>query len=180
MFSHEPSMEEIRVAAIEYAQVHPDKITNWKKAAANKAWLPKLSFAYGKSNDWQSSTYFYSTASEKYTNDDVTEGKDDSWSISLGWNLGDLIWNTSQTSIEIRSNAMVKLRDDILNEVTRLYFERRRLQHEILLSPSTDTMEKIEKDLRLQELTANIDALTGSYLSKRLKQGSEVGVQKKS
>ena len=73
----------------------------------------------------------------------------------------------------IQMMILVKLREDILNEFTRLNFERRRLQHEMLLSPSTDTMEKIEKKLRLQELTASIDALTGSYLSKRLKQGSD-------
>ncbi len=180
IFAHEPTIEEIRESAIEYASVHPNKIEKWKKAAANKAWLPSLSFAYQKKKDWQSSSYFYSTASEKYTDDDITDGYDKAWSVSLSWNLSNIIWNTSQTSIEIRSNAMVKLRDDILNEITRLYFERRRLQIEMVTASPQDVQEKIERELRLQELTANIDALTGSYLSKRLKQGSGIGVQKKS
>jgi len=43
----------------------------------------------------------------------------------------------------------MQLRDDILDEVTRLYFERG----------------------RLQELTADIDGLTGGYLSRRLREG---------
>ncbi len=181
MFAHEPTIEEIRESAIEYASVHPDKIEKWKKAAANKAWLPSLSFAYQKKEDWQSSSYKYNYSGERvYTDDDITDGQDKVWSVSLSWNLSNIIWNTSQTSIEIRSNAMVKLRDDILNEVTRLYFERRRLQIEMVTASPQDVLEKLERDLRLEELTANIDALTGSYLSKRLMQGSGIGVQKKS
>ena len=168
MFAHEPSIGEIREAAIIYAEVHPGKIEKWRKAAARRAWLPDLKFAYDKGNDWQSSTYFYSNSTEKYTDDDITRGDDSGWSISLTWELGDLVWDGSQTSIDVRSKLMVQLRDDILNEVTRLYFERRRLQIEMLMSPPGDIKDRIEKDLRLQELTANIDALTGSYLSKRL------------
>ncbi len=165
MFSHEPSIEEIKEAAIEYAEVSPNKIREWRKAAANKAWLPDLNFSYDKSKDWQSSGYFYSG---KYVQDDTTKGKDKSWSISLTWQLGELIWNDDQTSIDNRSKLMVQLRDDVLNEVTRLYFERRRLQIDLIMSPPGDNKVLIEKDLRLQELTANIDALTGSFLSRRL------------
>lgn len=65
---------------------------------------------------------------------------------------------------------MVQLRDDVLNEVTRLYFERRRVQIEFLTSPPKEIATKLEKTLRLQELTAGIDALTGGYLSNRLRQ----------
>lgn len=63
---------------------------------------------------------------------------------------------------------MVQLRDDILDEVTSLYFQRRRLQIELLRSPASGIEERLEKELRLQELTADIDALTGGYLSERL------------
>ena len=65
---------------------------------------------------------------------------------------------------------MVQLRDDVLDEVTRLYFERRKLQIELMTSPPKEINAKLEKILRLQELTAGVDALTGGYLSKRLAQ----------
>jgi photosystem II stability/assembly factor-like uncharacterized protein len=177
VFNHEPSIEDIKEAAIEYADVSPDKIREWRKAAAKKAWLPDLSVSYGKSEDWQNSSYFYSTKDEKYKDDDITEGKDDDWAISLTWNLGDLIWSDDQTSIDNRSKLMVQLRDDVLNEVTRLYFERRRLQIDLLMSPPVNNKDMIEKDLRLQELTANIDALTGSFLSRMLAQKG-IGAQR--
>jgi len=126
--------------------------------------------AYDDSEDWQSSTYFYNdTYLDKYLKDnDITAGNDEGWSVSLTWELGDLIWNSAQTTIDVRSRLMVQLRDDILNEVTRLYFERRRLQIEMITHQTTDFTSRIDKALRLQELTAGIDALTGSYLSKRV------------
>jgi len=169
-FSNEPSIEEIREAAMYYAEVQPEKIEGWRKAAARKALLPDLRFEYNNNKGWQSSTYFYSTSSQKYTDDDITRDRDNAWSVSMTWKLGDLIWNDAQTSIDTRSKLMVELRDDILNEVTRLYFERRRMQIEMLLTPHEDVKEKIEKELRLKELTADIDALTGSYMSRKMAQ----------
>ncbi len=170
MFAHEPSLREIRQAAIEYAEVQPEKIKRWRKAASRKAWLPDLRLAYDDADDWQSSTYFYkNTYEEQYlTDDDITEGNDRGWSVSLTWELGDLIYNSAQTTIDVRSRLLVQLRDDILNEVTRLHFERRRMQIDMITAPAPDLDSRINNELRLQELTAGIDALTGSYLSKRL------------
>jgi phosphoribosylaminoimidazole (AIR) synthetase len=64
---------------------------------------------------------------------------------------------------------IAKLRDKVLSEVTRLYFERRRVQVEMLLSPKRDTMGQVKQQLRLMELTASIDALTGGAFSQALK-----------
>jgi hypothetical protein len=173
IFSQEPTIGEVREAAIQYAEVQPEKILKWRTAAAHRAWLPDVKVTYGKNKDWQSSTYFYSTSSQKYTDDDITNGKDKAWSISLDWELGDLIWNSAQTSIDTRSRLVVQLRDDVLAEVTRLYFERRRLLVEMLMSPPEDMADTIENELRLQELTAGLDAMTGSYFSSKLSQGSD-------
>jgi len=177
IFSHEPTIAEVREAAIVYAEVHPDKILKWRRAAAASAWLPDLKVEYSKGKDWQSSTYFYSTSSQKYKDDDITKGKDDGWSISANWELGELVWNSDQTSIDSRSRLVVQLRDDVLAEVTRLYFERRRLMVSILMSPPDKAADKIEQELRLQELTAGLDAMTGSYFSRKLNHGAEVEAQ---
>jgi hypothetical protein len=63
---------------------------------------------------------------------------------------------------------IVKLRDKVLDEVTRIYFDRRRLQVEQVLSPSSNLKDQIKEELRLQELTASIDALTGGRFSASL------------
>lgn len=64
---------------------------------------------------------------------------------------------------------MVQLRDDILDEVTKIYFERLRIKMELDNLSIEDRKRRLEKELRLRELTAMLDALTGRYFSQQLK-----------
>jgi hypothetical protein len=63
---------------------------------------------------------------------------------------------------------MVELRNDIIDEITRLYFERRRIQVELLQNPPKDLTKRVDKELRVEELTANIDGMTGGYFSREM------------
>jgi hypothetical protein len=166
-FAHEPSIKEVQEAAIRYAEVHPDKIKEWRSAAKQEALLPSVSVGL----DRYVTDYWHWDSG---ANPDVLiKGNDTvSWDVTMTWDLGKLIWNEDQTDIDTRSRLMVQLRDDILDEITRTYFERRRLQLETSLSPPSDLKLKLEKELRIQELTADLDALTGGYFSKQIKQPS--------
>ncbi|MFH1413878.1 MAG: hypothetical protein ABIG56_03440, partial [Candidatus Omnitrophota bacterium] len=81
------------------------------------------------------------------------------------------IWNNDQTSIDVRSRLMVQLRDDILDEVTKIYFERLRVINEINSLSITEKKRRFEKELRLRELTAYLDGLTGGYFSDYIRKG---------
>ena len=63
------------------------------------------------------------------------------------------------------SSLGVQLRNDILDDLRRAYYERKRVQFEIMTNPPKDLNARFEKELRLQELTHTIDDLTGNYLS---------------
>ena len=76
--------------------------------------------------------------------------------------------SSEQIRVINEAQDIVKLRDRVLDEVTRLYFDRRRLQVDILLDTGADLRSRIENELRLQELTANLDALTGGTFSASL------------
>ena len=67
------------------------------------------------------------------------------------------------------SSLWVQLRNDILDDLRRAYYERKRLQFEIMANPPKDMKSRFEKEVRIQELTQNIDDLTGSYLSQHIK-----------
>ena len=167
-FSNEPTINEIQIAAINYAEVSNKKIEWMRSAAKKRAWLPAVAFGIDRDIDRTIDLDRAGTGDP----DIYIEGPDEkgwSWDVGLSWDLGDMVWSTDQTSIDVRSRLMVQLRNDILDQVTKLYFERRRLQLEFMQNPVEDQSKLILKQLRLQELTADIDGLTGSYLSDSLK-----------
>ena len=161
-FKNEPTINETVRMAIDYAEVYPEKIKKWRTGAKFKALLPRVVFGIDQS---QSDTYEIYTSSVTsywmYGPRDKTGG----WDLNLSWDLSDLIWNNAQTTIDIRSKLMVQLRDDVIDETTRFYFERRRLQIEFLMNPPKSMHAKLEKYLRIQELTAGLDGLTGERFS---------------
>lgn len=169
-FRGEPGIQEVQKTAIHYAEVHNEKIRQWRSDAKKKALLPKLSV--GVDHDTRNTSEIYTSASQNYWTtgpNNTTTG----WDVSVSWDLGDLVWNDDQTNIDVRNRLMVQLRDDILNEVTKLYFGRRRLQIELLTNPPANLSHRLDKELRLQELTAGIDALTGGWFSKNLKTAAD-------
>ena len=63
---------------------------------------------------------------------------------------------------------MVELRDDILDQVNKLYFERLRVKSELDNLAIEDRGKRFDKQLKLQELTASLDSLTAGYYSEQL------------
>jgi len=60
---------------------------------------------------------------------------------------------------------VVQLRDDILDEVNKVYFERLRVKIELDNLSIEEKNKRAQKQLRLEELTACLDGLTGGYFS---------------
>ena len=156
------SIIEVQRMAIEYAEVSPEKIKGWRERAKWKALMPKISMGFSESDDdnveiYKSATTSYVVAGPREVNKD--------WDMSVTWDLSDIIWSGDQTTIDVRSKLMVQLRDDILEEVTRLYFERRRLLEEIRIAEVSSGKSIPGKKIRTEELAAYIDAFTGGGFS---------------
>jgi len=161
-FINEPEVNAVQEAAIKYAEVEPEKIIRWRRQAAKKAFLPK--FTAGINRDTGDLWHWESGSSTKAYDDVLMKGRDSlGWDITLSWDLGEIIWNSDQTLIDVRSRLMVELRDDILDEVTKLYFERVRIKAELDRLAIEDRKKRFEKELRLAELTAMLNGLTGGY-----------------
>ncbi len=168
-FDHEPSVQEVHAMAIAYADVHPEKIENWKRLANKRAWFPDFDLGLDGGRSRSSSDSLWGTSSSGGTHyqgpDDKSNGHDLGWDVSLSWDFADVIWSTDQTTIDSRAKLMVELREDILDQITRLYFERRRLQMNVANNTFFPDQNPLEQGLRIEELTALIDALTGGEFS---------------
>jgi ABC-type phosphate transport system auxiliary subunit len=64
---------------------------------------------------------------------------------------------------------MVELREDILDQLNKLYFERLRVKSELDNLALEDRRKRFDKQLKLEELTASLDALTSGYYSEQLR-----------
>jgi photosystem II stability/assembly factor-like uncharacterized protein len=168
-----PPFEELQRAALGFNEVGPEKISQWRAQARLRALIPKLSIGFDNST---SNTYeIYTSATKDYIvsgPDDISKGFD----LSISWELGDMIWSDDQTNIDVRSKLNTQLRNDILDDLRRAYYERKRLRYELIVTPPKDPKARFEKELRVQELAQVIDDLTGNYLLKHIK--SEVGGRK--
>ncbi|MBP9865251.1 MAG: hypothetical protein KBC91_02485, partial [Candidatus Omnitrophica bacterium] len=169
----EPSPQAVQQAVVRYGNLTNSKISRWHKESRLRALLPSFSFGRDFS---QANTFDLDRGGtadpDRYIAgpDDIDEG----WSADVSWDLGDLIWSASQTSIDIREKLMVDQRRDFLAEAIRIYFERRRLQSELFFSSSNEVRTAYEKQLRLDELTALLDAMTGGWFSREIKKRGRV------
>lgn len=163
LISLEPSAREVHKRVIRYADVGNGKIHRWHALSRLAGALP--SFSFGKNLDRSPSI---STYSGKYISgpEDVSRG----WDADVSWDLGDVLYSSDQTSIDSREKMMVELRGDLLSEATRIYYERRRLQIDLIFTPPASEQEHLENLLRMDELTALLDGMTNGFFSKRLTQ----------
>ena len=124
----EPSAREIHKRVIQYANVTNGKIKRWHAESRLAGFLP--TFSFGKNLDRNTSV---STYSGKFITgpEDVSKG----WDAGVDWDLGNMIYSSDQTSIDSREKLMVELRNDLLSEATRIYYERRRLQIGLIFTP---------------------------------------------
>ncbi len=171
MFAREPAIDEIHRVAMQVAEVSPEKIIAWREAVRKRALLPKVSLDVDLSSSRSVSD---SVAVSSYGNsnvgpDDKTVYSSGAFGISLEWDLKDLVWSKEEISIDTRSKLTVELRDDILDQVNQTYFERRKLQTRLVLSPPKDVAKLLDLLYRIQRLRSDLDAITDGYVSKVLK-----------
>jgi hypothetical protein len=89
------------------------------------------------------------------------------WRVEAEWALSELIYNPHELAVEKVRLQQARLQSEALDEVARLYFERRNLQLQFLLDGSMTLMERSKRWIRIQALSARLDRLTGGLLSKR-------------
>ena len=165
-FQGEPTIREVQKAAVAYSNSHPELIESMRTRARLAAAAPEFRVR-GDGDYAVGLTEVNRGDVDNNERRDVTVGGTDGY-LQATWDLDRLIFNKDELGIARETVRLSNLRDRVLDQVTRRYYERRRLQVDLELSPSTDLADRVRKELRIQELTADIDALTGGWFSKSL------------
>ena len=173
-FSNEPDVLAVQRMAMEYTKTNPSLVEGWLAASKSAYALPAVTLTYDKDlDDYKTWNYLDLNGDGTIDNSEhqfntARADDDDGFGVRLAWRLDKLVMSSERIRVINEAQDIVKLRDKVLDEVTRVYFDRRRLQVERLLSPASSLKDQIKDELRLQELTASIDALTGGQFSSAL------------
>jgi hypothetical protein len=166
-FVKEPKIRDLHKDALEFAMVNQDRISSLLGRARHAGWLPEFRVRYNYNTDDDRNTAFPTTNSPILTTQRTD--LDHRLEVRATWKMDELIFNRNEIQIYRELRRLVELRTDVLKEVTKLYFERRRLQIDLATKPVANFLAYLRQRLRLQELSADLDTLTGGGFSRRMR-----------
>jgi hypothetical protein len=164
-FAHEPAIREVQIAAINYYNVSPERISSLRSRTRTKALVPGLTI--GVTNSL--SSFNLAVDDIVFRERGIARIEDQSadflgFTGSLSWGLDRLVFNAEELDVM----SLIGIQDGIQREVTALYYVRRRLQIELELNPPTTLEARLSGRLRLEELTGLLDAYTGGFFSREI------------
>ncbi len=165
-FEREPTVAEVQQQALRFFKVHPERVASYRRGAAWKALMPDIEFTFN--NEIGTTDRLLQDIQYRdfpYKEDERSERGSLNFGVRAHWNLDRLIFNAETLDV----TSLVGVQEGLLREITSLYFTRRRLMTMVALAPPQDPNEEITEQLRLDEIAANLSALTGGYFAKELK-----------
>jgi hypothetical protein len=173
----EPSAKEVQTATLRYYKLEPERIDSMARAARLKGLVPEIETGIDRSdsnslNQTADGQFFGALGGAAGINQpipnplgykDRTWGLQDSnsWHVKGVWNLDRLVFNAEGLDVK----SLNSLEENLVREVTTLYFSRRRLLATLILNPPEEEEEVFYELQRLDELTATLDALTGGMFA---------------
>lgn len=161
----EPTIREVQEAALGYFRINSERVDSMRSRALAKGAVPiaEVSGGYTKANTDEDTINREFDPNRPWiirgTGGDAIEAR-----AKLTWDLPKLVFNAEVLDVA----SLAGLQEGILKEVTRLYYMRRRLQMDRILNPSSDLATQMSKEIRLEELTALLDAMTGGWFNKAI------------
>jgi hypothetical protein len=164
----EPSCQEVQEMALKYFNISGKQVDSLRTRAKTKSLLPVLEVSGG----------YTDSDIDEVTNDEISypsaingpwlikAAAGNAWDVrgKATWDLPRLVFNSEVLDVA----SLAGLMQGVLKEATRLYYMRRRLQVDLILSPPSDPATLLSKQMRLDELTSLIDAITGGWFSQEL------------
>ncbi len=166
----EPAIGVVHRAALAYLDLGSGQIAALRRGVARRGWLPVVGLRLASERD----TSYGRDTDEAFVSGDTRRLFDDDWSesdefevaLTLSWDLGDVAYHPEAIDVSREAREILKLRDDVLDEITQLYFERQRVLAELAGRSDWSSAEAARLRLRADELAAGIDGWTGGWFSR--------------
>lgn len=169
--AREPLVEEVQDRAMRFFRVDPDRVNGMRAGAAWKALVPWFEISGGATNAGVNETTLLDEYQpiesdlpwvKRSANGTAVEGK-----ARASWNLPNLLFNPEELDV----SSLMMAQKDVINSVTQLYYERRRLQVQLMARAPRDPVERIQLEMRIEEITARLNGVTGGWYQQALEGG---------
>ncbi|MDD9801458.1 MAG: hypothetical protein OXU53_02695 [Deltaproteobacteria bacterium] len=167
----DPPIQQVQRAALRYAGLESKRLRSLRRRVRGRGWLPTLEISgnYGGGRDWDFA------ASEVATNRVYMDRplNSTSWDrdrdfgagARLTWDFGDTAYHPEEIDVSRELREIIELRDEVLDEVNHLYFERQRVLLERAALEDLRSPKAVRLALRAAELAAGLDSWTGGWWS---------------
>ncbi len=166
----EPGIAAVRLAALRYLELDRGPIRSMAARARARGWLPEVELrgGYGglrrRSADWDQT--FSSGEDRLFFDRDQQRTRDFDVQAVLRWELGDTVYHAEELDIAKERREVIELRDEVLDELQQIFFERRRVLLSLVTQSDPREPETARLRLRAAELAAGLDAWTGGWWSR--------------
>ena len=153
----EPSLAAVRQAALRYAGLdrHPERA--WSRRTRLAGLMPTLTLSINRDLAHDADLSRQSTGKEELA---VGTGEDLGFEARAVWRLDRLLFDEAEVRVLQVAQRQHEERLELLTRVTSIYYQRRKLQ----LARSRGGKDAgIDQLLAIEELTDQLDALTGGY-----------------
>jgi len=166
----EPSIQTVQRAALVYQDLGPARMRALREGVDRRGWLPNVRLRatgdrerdHRKDFDQQ----FTGGSTRDLFDEEIDRRSDAGVFLELSWDLGDVAFHPEAIDVSRESRLVIQLRDDVLDEVNRLYFERRRVLAELAALDPARREEALRLRIRADELAAGLDAWTGGWFGR--------------
>ena len=167
----EPGIEQVHRAALAYLRLQPRHVEELRRGVTQRGWLPVVAVRGGYAHDESRAALRDEVVSSgalwQLRDLDHDRGHGYDVSVSVAWELGDLLYHPESIDVSHEAREVIELRDDVLDEITQLFFERLRVIAQLAALEDPHDAEALRLGLRADELAAGIDAWTGGWFGRR-------------
>ncbi|HET8733410.1 MAG TPA: hypothetical protein VFM45_06510 [Anaeromyxobacteraceae bacterium] len=161
----DPPVADVQRAAAEHDGVDPERLKAWVARPRSAHWLPRVSVEGSRTERDTRVIGVTGTVESDY----LRLSPSMQYGIRLTWDLDQLVFSRDEPAAAWTASRLIDRREERVRRATRLYFQRRRLLAGLAIEPPVDAGQRAARESQVDEITAELDELTGGLFSGRRK-----------
>jgi hypothetical protein len=159
----DPPIAEVQQAAARHDGVDPERLRAWVARPRSAHWLPRITLDASRTERDTRVVGVTGTVESDYLRLNPTT----QFGIRASWDLDQLVFSRDEPAAAWTASRLIDRREERVRRATRLYFQRRRLLVQLALEPPREPAQRAERENQIDEVTAELDELTGGLFSGR-------------